>query len=97
MTEKPIPKDPAAVLDYSFVWCGDEDNASWLEDGESISSHTVTVAAGLTKDSDTENGGIVTLWLSGGTAGVDYIVSCLINTSMGRTEERSILIRCGER
>ena len=54
MTEKVIPKDPAAVLDYAFDWVG----LNWLESGESISEYTVTVPAGLTKDSDGEAGGL---------------------------------------
>ena len=97
MTEKVIPKDPSAVLDYSFIWCGDDGNESWLQDGESIRSHVVTVDAGLTKDSDSESGGIITIWLSGGTAGISYIVACLITTNLGRTDERSMIIMCGER
>ena len=86
-----IPKDPDAVLDYVFNW------SDWLEDGETISSHVVTVGSGITKDSDSESSGIVTIWLSGGTHGSDYIVACKIVTSMSRTDERSINIRCRER
>ena len=91
MTEKVIPKDPAAILDYVFDW------TDWLDAGDTISSQTITVAAGLTKDSDSESSGIVTIWLSGGTADTDYIVACEIVTNLGRTEERSIVIHCLER
>ena len=86
-----IPKDPDAVLDYVFNW------SAWLENGETISSHTITVGSGITKDSDSESSGIVTIWLSGGTHGNDYLVECEVVTSMGRTDERSINIRCRER
>lgn len=86
-----IPKDPDAVLDYAFDW------SAWLEDGETISSHVVTVGSGITKDSDSESSGIVTIWLSGGTHGSDYLIACKIVTSMARTDERSINIRCRER
>ena len=86
-----IPKDPDAVLDYALNW------VSWLEDGEIISSHVVTVGSGITKDSDSESSGVVTIWLSGGTHGSDYLVACKVTTSMGRTDERSINIRCRER
>jgi len=79
-------KDPDAVLDYSFDW------SDWLCDSETISSTVITVASGLTKDSDSESDGIVTIWLSGGTAGTSYTVACKIVTSSSRTDERSITI-----
>jgi hypothetical protein len=91
MTEKVLFKDPDAILDYVFDW------TDWLEVGETISSQTITVAAGLTKDSDSESSGIVTIWLSGGTADTDYIVACKIVTNLSRTDERSISIHCLER
>ena len=91
--EKPILKDPNAVLDYGFNWLA----LGWLATGETISSHVVTVEAGLTKDSYSESAGIVTFWLSGGTAGVQYLVSCLITTSLGRTDERSRMIMVEDR
>ena len=97
MTEKIIPKDPNAVLDYAFNWAGDDDHDPWLEDGDTISSHVVTVDTGITKDSDSESSGVVTVWLSGGTAGTDYTIACKIDTSAGRTDERSIVIHCEER
>ncbi|MGP8322384.1 MAG: phage fiber-tail adaptor protein [Methanosarcinaceae archaeon] len=92
MTEKAFPKTPDAVLDYVFDWI-----TEWLETSEIITSHIVTVDTGLTKDSDIEFGGFVTIWLSGGTEGVNYEVACKITSSMGRTEERNIMIRCGDR
>ena len=68
-----------------------------LASGETISSHEVTAGPGLTKDSDSESSGIVTAWLSGGTAGTSYNVACKIVTSDSRTEERSITILVQER
>lgn len=91
MVETNFEKDPSAVLDYAFDW------SDWLESGETISSHTITVDTGLTKDSDSESSGVVTVWLSGGTHGIDYIVACEISTSYSRTDERSVNIRCRER
>ena len=86
-------KDPDAVLDYAFDW------SSWLDSTapETISSHTITVATGLTKDSDSESAGVVTVWLSGGTAGTTYTVACEITTSKGRTDERTIIIKVKQR
>ncbi len=80
-------KDPEAVLDYAFDW------SEWLATGETISSYTITVETGLTNDSDSESSGIVTVWLSGGTADNEYDVACRIVTNAGRTDERTITIR----
>lgn len=87
MTEKIFHKDPSAVLDYVFDW------SEWLATGETISSHVVTVPTGITKDSDSEADGKVTVWLSSGTDDTCYTVACKIVTSAGRTDERSIDIR----
>ena len=84
-------KDPSAVLDYVFDW------TEWLATGETITNHTITVDTGLTKDSSTESGGKVTVWLSGGTAGKNYKVACKITTSAGRTDERTLWIRVVDR
>lgn len=77
-------KDPDAVLDYYFDW------SEWLATGETISSNTITVPTGITKDSDSATTTKVTVWLSGGTDGTTYTVACKIVTSAGRTDERSI-------
>jgi hypothetical protein len=80
-------KDPSAVLDWMFDW------SDWLASGETIVDHTITVDTGITKDSSTEDAGKVTVWLSGGTAGENYKVACLIETSAGRKDERTIWIK----
>jgi hypothetical protein len=81
-------KDPGAVLDYAFDWSG------WLEPTETITAHTVTIdpAGSLTNDSATETGGIVTVWLSGGTLDARYCVTSHITTSHNRQDERSITV-----
>ena len=84
MVLKTFIKDPAAVLDYAFDW------RNWLQETETISSYIITVAIGITKDSDSENDGIVTVWLSGGTLGETYSIACCITTSLGRIDERTI-------
>lgn len=95
MAEEIYIKDPDAVLDYAFDW------STWLDSDsspvETINSHTITVSAGITKDSDSETDGVITIWLSGGTAGVSYTIACEIVTSAGRTDERSIIIQAQER
>jgi len=92
-------KDPSAVLDYVFDW------TEWLATGETIAVDsetgekliTITADTGITVDSSTEDTGKVTVWLSGGTAGINYKVACLITTTEGRTDERTIWIKVVER
>lgn len=91
MATNQYSKDPSAVLDYVFDW------TEWLATGETITDHTITADTGITVDSSTELDGKVTVWLSGGTAGINYKVACLITTSAGRTDERTIWIKVVER
>lgn len=84
-------KDPESLLDWSWNW------SDWLETGETITSHTVTVPTGLTLDASNEAAGVVTAWISGGTANNRYRVECKITTSEGRTDERSITLSVQER
>ena len=84
-------KDPSAVLDYVFDW------TEWLATVETITDHTITADTGITVDSSTESDGKVTVWLSGGTAGINYKVACKITTSAGRTDERTLWIRVVDR
>ena len=84
-------KDPSAVLDYVYDWTG------WLATSETIANHTITADTGLKVDSSTENNGKITVWLSGGTAGINYKVACLITTTEGRTDERTIWIKVTNR
>jgi hypothetical protein len=94
--------DPNAVLDYKFDWANTTNGgteADWLEDGETIATHTVTATTGITvDDSDiTDDGTSVTVWLSGGTAGESYRVTCAIVTSASRADDRTITLRVRER
>lgn len=90
MTIQQFVKDPNEVLDYTFDW------STWLN-GDTISTDTVTVATGLTKNSDSNTTTGVTVWLSGGTAGNNYNVTSQIVTAAGRTAERTIVIKVRER
>jgi len=94
-------KDPDAVKDYKFDWKGQTNglgNSDYLVSGETISSYTIIPETGITVDSGsaTDTNTSVTVWLSGGTAGVSYDVTCRIVTSAGRTEDRSITIQVQE-
>ena len=102
MATNQFPKDPSAVLEWVFDWKPLTNGVSgassdWLATGETISSYVITVDTGLTKNSDSQSSGAVTVWLSGGTAGTNYKVACLITTSAGRTDERTIWIKVVER
>lgn len=102
-------KDPNNVEPYFFVWCSrDGTNTGSSTDtgelqGATISSYTVTVPAGITKDSDNKSAvtirgttyainTVVTVWLSGGTDGMDYDVLCRIVTSDARTLDQTMRI-----
>lgn len=91
MTQATWIKDPNAVLDWVFDW------SDWLAVSETITARTVTVATGLTKDSDSAGTETVTVWLSGGTAGESYSVACRITTSSARIDERTITVRVQQR
>jgi hypothetical protein len=80
------PKDPDAVLDYGWDW------SEWLAVGETITSRTVTVTTGITKDSDSASPTAVVAWLSGGTDGEYYEATCHIVTSEGREDDRTLTI-----
>jgi hypothetical protein len=88
-------KDPDATLDYSIDW------SAWLPSGDAIST-----AAWSTSDAElvvegspapSVSAGVATVWLSGGTAGTHYTVTCRVTTTGGRIDDRSIRLRCVER
>ena len=83
-------KDPDAVLDYEWDW------AAWLG-ADTIASHTVTASAGLTVDSTEATDTAVTVWLSGGTVGQTYSVTCHVVTAAGREDDRTVTVTVMER
>ena len=95
MLNNQFMKDPDAVLDYMFDWR--DASTPWLATSETIVGHTITADTGLVVDSSTENNGKVTVWLSGGTAGINYKVACRITTNEGRVDERTIWIKVTDR
>lgn len=107
MVFKRMVKDPSESLDYKFAWGvlpADEtppgNRQPWLREGESITAHTVTSSpVGLTVESsepvdDAQN---VLVWISGGTAGTSYAVTCEITTSASRTGVRSMTLSIEDR
>ena len=91
MANNQYTKDPSAILDWAYDW------TDWLAAAETITDYTITPDTGITVDSDSESDGVVTVWLSGGTAGINYKVACLITTTAGRTDERTIWIKVVDR
>ena len=91
-TANTFQKDKDATLDYGFDWTG------WLSSGEIIVAYTITLSAStLTKVTDSATSGSVIVWLSGGTSGSRYGVSCKITTDQNRIDERTIKIDVRER
>jgi hypothetical protein len=87
-----ITKDPREVLDYTFDWT---DYLTPISD--TLISKTVTVDVGLTLNSSSLVGSMVSAFISGGTTGTTYRVICQVVTAGGRTADRSIYIKCVER
>lgn len=89
-------RDPDSILDYAWDW------TTWL-DGDTITGHTVTTPTvpgqvdPLVIDSTSSTGQVVTVWVSGGTAGRTDPVTCRIVTAGGRTDERTMFLAGRER
>jgi len=81
-------KDPADVVDYTLDW------SDVLSGSETITTSTWTVPTGITKDSDSEADTTTTIFLSGGTGGVEYLLTNKIvtNNATARTYEKSIIV-----
>jgi len=86
----PTPKDPDSVLDYGCDWSG------WLQDAETVTASAWIVEDGLTGSAETNTGLVTGVMLSGGVDGTTYTITNRIDTSLGRTINRSMLIECGE-
>lgn len=85
-------KDPAATLDYTVDWGGDD----WLG-SDTISAVSWTTPAGLTLASSSNTTTTATAWLGGGIDGQDYDVVCQITTTGGRIDERTIRLQVRQR
>lgn len=93
----PFTLDPSAVLDFAIDW------SRWLQGGEAVTAATWTLpddngapveASGHDRSTD---GGVCTIWLTGGTVGCTYSLTCHVVTSMGREDDRTITIESRER
>ena len=84
-----IYKVDIARLDYSF------DFKKWLQGvGDTIAAYAVesetTGEGGVTVEAPSHSAGVVTAFISGGTAGTDYKITCTITTTAGRIDSRTI-------
>lgn len=80
-------KDPNATLPFSEDW------TEWLV-GDTITALSVIATAGITVNSTTFTGQVVTAILSGGTVPIAYTVTFHITTAAGLQDDRSITINC---
>jgi len=91
----PELKDPNARLPYTIDW------SDWLGDEETIAgaewSISPTTESPLTIFSQTFDTTTSTVWLTGGKVGQQYRVSNHVTSSLGKIDDRSILIRVWER
>lgn len=97
-------KDPDAVIEFGQDWGTgaviDGVTADWLADDETITTSEWFITGAdtdLTIDSDSHDDKTTTVWLSGGTAGVNYTLTNRITTDGGRTDDRSRIIQVVER
>ena len=90
-------KGPDAVLDYRFDWAAainGNGSSDYLEPGEVITDHTIIADEGITVDSSVaaDDATAVIVWLSGGTVGRRYGVTCRIATSANRIDDRTLRV-----
>jgi hypothetical protein len=78
-------KTSTEVLDYQINW------SDWL-DGDTISTASWTVSAGLTEGTNSNTTTTSTVWLSGGVDGHSYLATNTIVTASSRTGVRSLNI-----
>lgn len=83
----PDPKDPGDDTDFTLNW----DDV--LPVGDTISASTWVVPTGLTQGVDSFATRTTTVWLSGGTAGMNYTLVNTVVTAAGRTFQRDVLLK----
>ena len=92
MTQKWDPKDPDEILDYEINWSAPD--GARLSPGDTIVTSTwPVIPAGITKNSDSHTTTSSTIWLSGGTIGATYELTCRITTAGGRTHDQSVKLQ----
>ena len=108
MTKDLPPKDPDATEPYFVVWCDEDgtNDGSANDKGElqgetiSVSDWTMTGITEVSEDTgaitiagiDYDVNTVATVWLSGGTDGTDYDLLNDIDTTDGRTLQKTITV-----
>lgn len=88
-------KDPQDVLDYGWDWAAPPPDGPWLTGGDTISASTWAVSgpdSALTTSNPQFTTTTTTVWLTGGTLGVEYTVTNHVTTTQGRQRDRSFII-----
>lgn len=106
---KRYKKDPNATLDYVFDFAAKTNGsdtspeaADYLLDGELVVDCEIEADSGIVVEPETGidvTGTKVVVWLSGGTVGESYTVTCRITTNNvpPRVDDHSITIKIAEK
>lgn len=81
-------KDPDEVKDYSLDW-----SALLVDDTISTSMWTLASGVGLTIGASSNTDTLSTVWLSAGTAGVNYELLNRVVTTGGRTYDQTVKLK----
>ncbi len=90
-------KDPSDVLDFSRDWSAympvpvGDDTPDEITFAEWSATPT-----GLDLTDKLETTTATVIWIGGGEAATDYVVTCRVETAAGREIERSVLLRVDE-
>ena len=84
-SQRNFEKDPNAILDFTVDW------TDWLG-SDTIVTGTWIIPSGITEVSRSNTTKISTVFVSGGASGQTYSLVNRINTSGGRTDDRTIFI-----
>lgn len=103
MSKSEFEKQPSENKDYDYDW------TLWMPSGDNISSSVVTADTGVTLGTKQQGDYIDGVWtesttgksikqfISGGTDGTNYKVTCVMTTTAGRIDEREIIIMVREK
>jgi hypothetical protein len=84
-------KQPAEVQDY------DIDFGEYLSTvSDTALTHTVVADTGITVQSSSLTGGVVKVWLAGGTTGTKYKITARLTTTGGRVKEAEVVVKVKE-
>ena len=89
MATKVFEKQPLEVIDYFFNY------VDWLASkSDTSASYTLTAATGITLVSHSEvSAGVIQVFISGGTSGQRYKVTCHLTTTGGRVKELDLILK----